>query len=507
MARADASAPDQPARRTALGAADGRGERRPRRERRPAHTAEPQHPGGAPATVPAPAPAPVSTLVLVLAAYGAALALSVAALCLTARRGVEAPGTALAFGALIAVGEAVRCRVAPARCREPAPLATTGALGYVALGEVAGAGGEVAQVTGPFDWAQAVAVVVAASLAGLVPPVALGQSAHPERVARRVLAVACAALGCQCLHDGTPLGLPTGVESLVVPCLLALFGLALLSEAALAALFAWARGGGPYAALLGTELRARRVVGAAVCAASVVLALAVATAGEWALPLCGVPLLLAQLAVRRRAAGREADRQTVASLARATEIAGYTPPGHARRVARLGRAVGRELGLSGRALAVIEDAALLHDVGQLSLVDPYPAGATEPLPASEARRIARLGGAVVRQTGMPAEVADAVERQAAPYREQPLPARVIRVVNAYADLTGDPGAPSRREPPGVCGAGERAGGRAGRDGGEGRAAAGGPPWALGRLWEGTEREYDPEVVAALARVVRRDADA
>ncbi len=260
-------------------------------------------------------------------------------------------------------------------------------------------------------------------------------------------------------------------EPLVVPCLLALLGLAVLSEAALAALFARAGGDGPYARLLGAEVRDRHVVGAAVCAASVVLALAVATAGEWALPLCGVPLLLAQLAVRRRAAGREADRQTVASLARATEIAGYTPPGHARRVARLGRAVGRELGLPDRALAVIEDAALLHDVGQLSLVDPYPAGATEPLPAPEAQRIARLGGAVVRQTGMPAEVADAVERQAAPYREQPLPARVIRVVNAYADLTGDPGAPPRGA---RCRRGARGGGwgARGRCGGCGSGRSG-----------------------------------
>ncbi len=190
MARADASAPDQPARPAAQGATGGRGERGARRERRRAHQAERQHPGGAPA---APGLAPVPAFAI--AAYGAALVLSVVALGLTARRGVVAPGTALAFGALIAVGEAARCRVAPARCREPAPLATTGALGYVELGEVAGAGGEVAVVSGPFGWAQAVAVV-AASLAGLVPPVALGQSAHPERVARRVLAVACAAVGC-----------------------------------------------------------------------------------------------------------------------------------------------------------------------------------------------------------------------------------------------------------------------------------------------------------------------
>ena len=63
-----------------------------------------------------------------------------------------------------------------------------------------------------------------------------------------------------------------------------------------------------------------------------------------------------------------------------------------------------------------------------------PAGATAALPAAEQRRIALLGGAVVRQTGVDAEVAVVVERQADPYREQPLPARIVRAVNAYDEL-------------------------------------------------------------------------
>ena len=57
------------------------------------------------------------------------------------------------------------------------------------------------------------------------------------------------------------------------------------------------------------------------------MALAVAVAGLWALPVFCVPLLLTQLSFRRYAAVRATYRQTIASLARATEIAGYTPPG------------------------------------------------------------------------------------------------------------------------------------------------------------------------------------
>ena len=63
------------------------------------------------------------------------------------------------------------------------------------------------------------------------------------------------------------------------------------------------------------------------------MALAVAVAGLWALPVFCVPLLLTQFSFRRYAAVRATYRQTIASLARATEIAGYTPAGHARKVA------------------------------------------------------------------------------------------------------------------------------------------------------------------------------
>ena len=142
-------------------------------------------------------------------------------------------------------------------------------------------------------------------------------------------------------------------------------------------------------------------IGSAVCATGVVIALGVAVAGLWALPVFCVPLLLTQLSFRRYAAVRTTYTQTIAFLARATEIAGYTPHGHARRVAELSCAVGRELGLSGPELTVLEYAALMHDIGQLSLVDPVPDGATALLPVVEQRRIALLGGAVVRQTGVP----------------------------------------------------------------------------------------------------------
>ncbi|MGP3951971.1 HD domain-containing protein [Streptomyces sp. 7N604] len=377
--------------------------------------------------------------------------------------GVDEPGTALAFGVLIAVGELVR---GGPDGREAAPLAAAGALAYALLAEIAGH-------PATHGVPQVVTVVGAAALAGTAPHVAFGRAPILDHLARRVLTAGFAATCFQPLYGSGALDEWLGQGPYYAVLLLLLLTLTCLCDAVLGAALARARTGWPYGPLLRDELRALLGVGSAICATGVVIALAMAVAGLWALPVFCVPLLLTQFSFRRYAAVRATYRQTIASLARATEIAGYTPTGHARRVAALSRAVGRELGLSEPDLTVLEYAALMHDIGQLSLVDPVPAGATEPLPAEEQRRIALLGGAVVRQTGVPAEVAVVVERQADPYREQPLSARIVRTVNAFDDLAG-------------CGGG-----------------LGGPLRALERLRLGTARDYEPRVVEALARVLAR----
>ncbi|AVZ75212.1 metal-dependent phosphohydrolase [Streptomyces lunaelactis] len=398
--------------------------------------------------------------------YTAAALLTAGGLAWTLWFGVEQPGNALAFGALIAVGEFARWGALPGE-REPAPLGAAGALAYALLGECAG------EPT-THGVLQVVAVVVAAALAGAVPHVARGSGPALDHVARRVLTVGFAAVCFQPLYNSGELGKAVGHGVYYAVFLLVLLVLTALCDAVLAAAMLRARTRYPYGPLLRDELRALLGIGSAVCATGAVMALSVAVAGLWALPVFCVPLLLTQLSFRRYAAVRTTYRQTIASLARATEIAGYTQPGHARRVAALSTAVGRELGLSGPDLTVLEYAALMHDIGQLSLVDPVPDGATAPLPVAEQRRIALLGGAVVRQTGVPAAVAVVVERQADPYREQPLPARIVRAVNAYDDLAGGSG-----------------------------GTAGGALTALERLRLGTGHDYQPEVVESLARVLAR----
>jgi hypothetical protein len=415
------------------------------------------------------------TPVSVWAVRGAAGLLTAAALGHTLWQGVAEPGAALAFGLLVALGALVRrdsreprdgAARPSAEDRHPAPLGSAAALAYALLGQNAGAPAHHGVL-------QTVAVVFAGALAGSVPHLAAGRGPALDPAARRVLTVAFAAVCFQPLYHSGRLASGGAEGPYLVLFLLVLLGLTALCDAVLAAAAAAGRTGWPYGPLLRDELRALAGIGPAVCATGVVMALGVAGAGLWALPVVSVPLLLVQLSFRRVRATRTAYRQTITSLARATEVAGYTRPGHARRVAALSCAVGRDLGLSGRELTVLEYAALLHDTGQLSLVDPVPAGATAPLPAAERRRIAGLGGEVARRTGVPPEVAEAVERQADPYREQPLPARIVRTVNAYDDLA----------------AGDR--------------RPGGSLAALEQLRLGTGHDYQPEVVEALARVLRR----
>ncbi len=368
---------------------------------------------------------------------------------------------ALAFGGLVALGELTRRTGAEAR--EAAPLGAAGALAYALLGDVAGQPAH-------HGVAQTVSVVLAASLLGSVPHVARGSGPVLDPLARRVLTVGFAAVCFRPLSNQGVFDHWSGPAYALL--LLALLALTTLCDAVLAAAPAHARTGWPFGPLLREELRGMVGITSAVCATGAVMALAVSVAGLWALPVFSVPLLLAQLSYRRYAAVRATYRQTIASLARSTEIAGYTPAGHARRVAGLGVAVGRDLGLSGAELTVLEYAALMHDIGQLSLVDPVPAGATADLPASEQRRIALLGGAVVRQTGVDAAVAVVVERQADPCREQPVAARIVRVVNAYEEKARD-------------------------------AGPGGGLAALEELRLATAGDYAPEVVEALARVLSR----
>lgn len=377
---------------------------------------------------------------------------------------------AAAFAAFIALGELVRITLPGGR--DAAPVATAGAFAYALLTRHPGTDADHGAL-------QVVAVVVVAMLVGMAPHAVAGRAQSVDTLARRLLTVGFAAGVFRGLGlDERAAGLRSAPLALVM---VAVVVTTLLVDAVLTAVVRAGEDGAPFLAVLRNEGRAGAGIGSAIGATGALIALAATTMGSWALPVFVVPLLLTQFSFRRYAAVRESSLQTVRALSRVTELGGYTETGHSRRVSELAVAVGRELGMTDHDLRDLEYAALMHDIGQLSLAEPIPGGATVVAAPAEQRRIASLGADVIRQTGVLEAVATIVERQAEPYRwahghpvgEVPLASRIIKAVNAYDDLVGDSLQQTRRLE------------------------------ALERLRLGMSYEYDPTVVRSLSTTVER----
>ena len=324
---------------------------------------------------------------------------------------------------------------------------------------------------------------------GALPHLAVGRPARVSGMAARLLCVACVA------YIFRPLAGNSAVErhwGLAVTLMTALTVLALLLEAVLTALLRVDEQRARFRVALVDEMRVQLPLGAAVGASALLIAFAAEVMGLAALAVFTAPLLVTQVAFRRYAGIRATYLQTVRALAKVTEIGGYVEAGHSERVSRLAVAIGRELGIHEPQLLELEYAALMHDIGQLSLHDPIPGGATVLVSRQDQQRIAELGADVIQQAQVLGSVAEIVRRQNEPYRDTdhaangraglaepyqgsrpPLSSRIIKAANAFDDLVG-----SSLDP--------------------GRAAA-----AVQRLRLDTASEYDPATVEALSRVVTR----
>lgn len=407
---------------------------------------------------------------LLAAAAGITVTVAAAA---TTQHGIVQPGIALAFAVFIAVGELIRVTL-PGE-RESAPLGMAGALAYALLPAVG-----ALPATHPA--LQVVAVTAVAVMVGVLPHAVAGRAPSMDYLARRMLTVAFAAVLFRplLLSDTiNPDTHPLLVTAVMVGVVLATG----LFDAALAALVGAANSGAPYRLVLANELHALAGIGSAIGATGMLIAMATGVMTLWAIPVFCIPLLLAQFSFRRYASIRATYLQTIRALSRVTEVGGYNEPGHARRVSRLALGVGRELGMNDRELLDLEYAALMHDLGQLSLTDPIPGGATVMCSPRQQRRIAELGADVIRQTRVMESVAEIVAAQAAQYRRSdgvvdqsvPLASRIIKAANAYDDMVSGSPDPARQE------------------------------HALSRLQLGTVYEYDPRVVDSLAGIVDRAA--
>ncbi|HEY1698312.1 MAG TPA: HD domain-containing phosphohydrolase [Trebonia sp.] len=393
--------------------------------------------------------------------------LLVASVAQTAAAGPRDVHVALVFGALIAIGELLRLNMPGGR--EASPIATAGSLAYALLIRT---GDHPAVMTAQ----QVVAVAAVGMIIGALPHLAVGRPARLEGMAARLLAVACVAGLFRPLVVGTVIVRHWWLD---LPVMIAFVILAWLVEAAIAAVIRADMLRGRFGVTLLDEMRVQLPLGAAVGASALLIVFAAEAMGLAAVAVFTAPLLVTQVALRRYSGIRATYLQTVRALSRVTEIGGYVEPGHSTRVSQLAVAVGRELGMPEPALLELEYAALMHDIGQLSLRDPIPGGATVLVVRDEQRRIAEYGAEVIQQARVLDTVADIVRRQSDPCRpaghgqEPPLSSRIIRAANAFDDLVGSSADPSRAEA------------------------------ALERLQLDTASEYDPRAVEALSKVVRR----
>ncbi|MEV1167747.1 HD domain-containing phosphohydrolase [Nonomuraea sp. NPDC049784] len=355
---------------------------------------------------------------------------AVAGVAHTAAVGLDRPEIAVGFGALIAVGELARLTM-PGN-REVAPIGAAAALGYTLLLDLS-------QHPLRHSALQVVAVIAVGMLAGALPHLAVGRPPRLDAMARRLLTGALLAFAFRPLADPlyelTKPPTSTWWPALVV--MVTLIAITLMIDVLIAALLRAEQLRTAFRVAVRDEINMAFPLGAAVASSGVLLALATHSMDLVALLVFAAPLLVTQVAFRKYAGIRATYLQTVRALSRVTEVGGYVEPGHSRRVSRLAVAIGRELGMAEPELLELEYASLMHDIGQLSLRDPIPGGATVLTEPEQARRIAELGAEVIRQTGVLDRVADVVRRQCDPIADDPpLSSRIINVANAYDDLVG-----------------------------------------------------------------------
>jgi hypothetical protein len=355
---------------------------------------------------------------------------AVAGIAHTAAVGLVDPEIAVGFGALIAVGELARLTM-PGN-REVAPIGAAAALGYTLLLDLS-------QNQLRHSALQVVAVIAVGMLAGALPHLAVGRPPRLDAMARRLLTGALLAFAFRPLTDSLYLLTkpPTSTWWPALAVMVTLIAVTLLIDVLIAALLRAEQVRTAFRVAVRDEINMAFPLGAAVASSGVLLALATHSMDLVALLVFAAPLLVTQVAFRKYAGIRATYLQTVRALSRVTEVGGYVEPGHSRRVSRLAVAVGRELGMAEPELLELEYAALMHDIGQLSLRDPIPGGATVLTEPEQARRIAELGAEVIRQTGVLDRVAEVVRRQCDPITDDPpLSSRIIKVANAYDDLVG-----------------------------------------------------------------------
>jgi len=328
---------------------------------------------------------------------------------------------ALAFGGFIAFGELLRLALPGGR--EAAPIAMVGAMAYALLMSLPKEG------VVHYNALLVITVSAIGMTVGALPHIAAGRPAGLTGMCTRLITVACVAFIFRTFVSASFVDQPWEFAFSIM-ALLVILGW--LVETMVGALIRADDVGARFSVAMWDEMRLQWPLGLAVGASVIITVFGAKDMGLMELAILIGPLLVTQIAFRRYAGIRATYLQTVRSLARVTEVAGYVEAGHSRRVSRLAVAVGRGLGLAEKELLALEYAALMHD--------PIPGGATVLVSPADQEQIAELGAEVIREAGVLDDVATLVRCQSWPARGHvpapPLGSMVIRAANAFDDMVG-----------------------------------------------------------------------
>lgn len=156
--------------------------------------------------------------------------------------------------------------------------------------------------------------------------------------------------------------------------------------------------------------------------------------GLWAFPVAILPYAFSHLAFVRYSSTRVTYGQMIRALAQIPEVADLAPRGHSARTADLAVAIAREIGLHPNEVTELEYAALMHDVGRITLTEPaiLKAGYTD-------EDIARWGAQIIAEAPYLQEVSEYVRVQHSPYRRPgeskdpdiPMISKIIKIASSY----------------------------------------------------------------------------
>lgn len=185
-----------------------------------------------------------------------------------------------------------------------------------------------------------------------------------------------------------------------------------------------------------------------------------------------VPFQITFSSFRRYDDTRRTYGQTILALARIPEVGGLALEGHAERTARLAVRIGQEMGLQPNRVQLLEYAALMHDIGRITLTEPSVVehGYTED-------DISRWSSEIIAEADYLDEAARIVRLHHEPYRrpgeeddpDVPVEARIVKTASAFDRAVHEAGAS--------------------------------PLEALEVLHRGTVYDFDPRVVRSLRTVL------